>query len=142
MHYDQRALETHATQLAHSHAQDTFFLCLLKGDLGTGKTTYARAFLRALHIDGVLRSPTYTIVQEYTTNSGVPVFHLDLYRLEKEEEFFHLGIHDRLDTKKGIWLIEWPERIPSYLTSFSHHTITLAIPEGQHEERTITESPL
>ncbi len=85
----------------------------LFGTLGTGKTTLARAFIRALTTaDEEVPSPTFTLVQTYDTALGL-VWHFDLYRLERPEDAFELGIEDAL--ADGIVLIEWPERLGSWL---------------------------
>lgn len=82
---------------------------VLYGTLGTGKSTLARAFVRALtDPDEEVPSPTFTLVQTYETEPGT-VWHFDLYRLEKPEDAFELGIEDSF--VDGISLIEWPERL-------------------------------
>jgi tRNA threonylcarbamoyladenosine biosynthesis protein TsaE len=78
----------------------------LRGDLGAGKSTLARALLRALGVVGAIRSPTYTLVERYPVASDEAV-HLDLYRIGDPGELEFLG----LDPAEGaLWLIEWPER--------------------------------
>ena len=79
----------------------------LSGDLGAGKSTFARAFLRALADDGELEvpSPTFTLVQSYELR--IPVSHFDLYRLGDSSEFDELGFDEAL--ANGICLVEWPE---------------------------------
>ncbi|MGQ0697910.1 MAG: tRNA (adenosine(37)-N6)-threonylcarbamoyltransferase complex ATPase subunit type 1 TsaE [Panacagrimonas sp.] len=85
----------------------------LHGDLGAGKTTLARGFLRAAGVAGTLRSPTYTLMEPYL--AGTQAFlHLDLYRLVDPSEVEHLGLRD-YPVESTIWLIEWPERGAGHL---------------------------
>lgn len=78
----------------------------LHGDLGAGKSTIARALLRALGVQGAIRSPTYTLVERYPLADG-EAWHLDLYRIADPGELEFLGL-DSADVR--LWLVEWPER--------------------------------
>ena len=80
----------------------------LHGSLGAGKTTFARALLRALGVGERVKSPTYTLIETYAL-PGLSVHHLDLYRIAAAEELEWLGLRD-LASGRQLWLVEWPER--------------------------------
>jgi tRNA threonylcarbamoyladenosine biosynthesis protein TsaE len=81
---------------------------LLRGELGAGKSTFARAFIKAAGHQGAVPSPTYTLVEPYKLAS-VNIYHVDLYRVSDEEELRYLGWNELDD---GFRLVEWPERVP------------------------------
>lgn len=111
----------------------------LFGDLGVGKTAFVRGFVSALVPDARVKSPTYTIVNEYR-GGDVPVFHFDVYRIEGEDDLYSTGYYDYLDT--GYLLCEWSEKIPFALPddritveiektdSADGRRITVTLPDG------------
>jgi tRNA threonylcarbamoyladenosine biosynthesis protein TsaE len=81
---------------------------MLSGELGAGKSTFARGVLRALGATGPIKSPSYTLIETYEL-PGVEVVHLDLYRLVDPAELEHLGLED-YHRPGFLWLVEWPEK--------------------------------
>tara|TARA_B100000989_G_scaffold217644_1_gene165846 strand:+ start:424 stop:954 length:531 start_codon:yes stop_codon:yes gene_type:complete len=96
----------------------------LQGDLGTGKTTFARGFLRGYGFQGAVKSPTYTIVEPYEFKH-CSIFHFDLYRLSTPEEAAFLGVEEYF-REETICLVEWPERGRGWLPP-PDLTITLSV---------------
>lgn len=85
----------------------------LEGDLGAGKTTFARALIRALGHPGRVKSPTYGLLEHYTLGD-ISVLHLDLYRIEDPGELEYLAVRDLYD-ERTVLLVEWPDRGAGYL---------------------------
>jgi len=81
----------------------------LRGDLGAGKTTLARAIARGAGVRGTIPSPTFNLIFRYSTPRGLEIAHLDLFRLESEDEVWALGWAE-LPGSDDLVLIEWPER--------------------------------
>jgi len=97
-----------ALALAFVKGVRTPLVIFLKGDLGAGKTTFARAFVHALGYQGYVKSPSYGLLESYRAG-GVAVLHLDLYRIEDPEELDYLAIRDLYDAET-VLLVEWPEK--------------------------------
>ncbi len=143
---DEAATERLGAALAERLAvapHDAPLIVYLTGDLGSGKTTLARAVLRAGGIEGPVKSPTYTLVEPYEL-AGRSCYHLDLYRLGDAQELEFLGLEDWL-AEHAILLVEWPERGRGVLpapglvvqlerTGEQTRRVTLTAPEPQFLE--------
>ena len=84
----------------------------LDGNLGTGKTTLVREILKAMSWQGAVKSPTFSILEEYQI-ANKDVFHFDLYRLDSQNDFEMLGIEINANSR-GIFFIEWPHKISKF----------------------------
>ena len=85
---------------------------VLDGPLGAGKTSFVQGLARGLGIDGVVNSPTFTLVKEYC--GRLPLYHFDLYRLDEAEELWELGFEEYL-SGGGVCALEWGERVTQFL---------------------------
>ena len=106
-----------AEQLAQANINGSVWL---SGDLGAGKTTLTRYWLRALGHDGAVKSPTYTLVEPYDLKAATPssierVYHADLYRLQDPEELSFIGFEEYLEDEQALVIIEWASRAEEYL---------------------------
>ncbi len=81
------------------------FKIFLRGNLGAGKTAFSRFFIQAFGIKGAIKSPTYTLIEQYEFPGGT-ILHTDLYRLASPMEIYDLGLLE----EAGVWLVEWPEK--------------------------------
>ena len=108
----------------------------LRGDLGSGKTTWVRAMLRGLGYAGRVPSPTYTLLEQYTCGE-LSIVHLDLYRLRGAEELENLGLRDWLEEPQRWIAVEWPERAPE-LAERCDLTLEFAIPPSGGRRMTAT----
>jgi len=84
------------------------------GSMGAGKTTFIKSLCRVLGVPDIVNSPTFTIINEYKTREGKPVYHFDLYRIEKIAELYDIGI-DEFIYSGHLCLIEWPEKMEQIL---------------------------
>lgn len=107
----------------------------LIGPLGSGKTVFVQGVAEALGIEEPVTSPTYTLIAEYT--GRLPLYHMDLYRLDTPEEFSWLGA-DEMIYGDGVCLVEWSERAGDLLPPESH-TVSFVIEEDGGRTITIQE---
>ncbi|WP_280816022.1 tRNA (adenosine(37)-N6)-threonylcarbamoyltransferase complex ATPase subunit type 1 TsaE [Variovorax sp. TBS-050B] len=98
--------DTFARALAASPALRDAFIAL-HGDLGAGKTTFVRHLLRALGIEGRIKSPTYAVVEPHEAPDGLAIFHFDFYRFNDPREWEDAGFRD-IFAGPGLKLAEWP----------------------------------
>ena len=114
---DEAATAAFAQQLAahllrHPALADAYLT--LHGDLGAGKTTLVRHLLRALGVQGRIKSPTYAVVEPYDTPSGLALWHFDFYRFDDPREWEDAGFRD-IFASPGLKLAEWPEKAAALL---------------------------
>ena len=102
-------------------------LITFEGEMGAGKTTFIKEFVKALGTNDDVSSPTFSIVNEYETDSGI-VYHFDFYRLNHEEEALDFGIEEYLYSNQYC-LMEWPNKIANFIPD-EHHTITIENVDG------------
>jgi tRNA threonylcarbamoyl adenosine modification protein YjeE len=111
----------------------------LRGDLGAGKSTLARAVAQGAGVAGDVPSPTFNLVFRYDTPRGVQVHHLDLYRLERQDEVWELGWSE-LGAPGDLVLIEWPDRAEALLPSSRWEVVIED--EGDPSARRVTARPV
>ena len=109
---------------------------LLNGELGAGKSTFARAFIRAAGHTGAVPSPTYTLVEPYQLSRG-NIYHVDLYRVSDEEELRYLGWNELDD---GCRIVEWPDRAPG-LTAQADLSLTFSYANDGRNVEVVALSP-
>tara|TARA_B100001250_G_scaffold253703_1_gene218249 strand:- start:612 stop:1037 length:426 start_codon:yes stop_codon:yes gene_type:complete len=117
-----------------SNSIDYGSVIFLKGNLGSGKTTFCKGFASGLGFSDEILSPTYSILNEYKLN-GKNLYHFDLYRLKSVNEFLEIGGIEYLNDKKSISLIEWPDIIKEMV---SKNIIEIEFEYLSEKERKIT----
>ncbi|MEN5086846.1 tRNA (adenosine(37)-N6)-threonylcarbamoyltransferase complex ATPase subunit type 1 TsaE [Sphingobacterium faecium] len=104
-------LDHAAKLLLNSFPDDRVFL--FYGNMGAGKTTFIKALCKVLEVEDNTSSPTFSIVNEYSSCQG-PIFHFDFYRIKEEEEAYDFGYEDYFYSGNYCF-VEWPNRIPNLL---------------------------
>ena len=104
------------------------------GDMGVGKTTFIKQICLLLGVNQKVTSPTFSLVNEYETQSGGIIYHFDFYRLEKSEEALDFGVYEYFDSE-NICLLEWPKIIEDLLPE---ETIKIKIVLNKDNSRTIS----
>jgi tRNA threonylcarbamoyladenosine biosynthesis protein TsaE len=126
---DKRHLHTAAKQLLKQSGNNKLFA--FYGAMGSGKTTFIKAICESLGAIDIVSSPTFTLVNEYKTSDGESIFHIDFYRIKKQEEVFDFGIEEYL-TGDSYCFMEWPELVEEILPS---ETVKVKISVDEYEQR-------
>ena len=129
---DKRHLNTAAKQLLEQSGENKIFA--FYGSLGAGKTTIIKAICQTLGAVDIVSSPTFTLVNEYKTSSGESLYHIDFYRIRKQEEVYDFGIEEYL-TGDSYCFMEWPELIEEILPE---ETIRVRISVDENEQRILS----
>ena len=104
------------------------------GKMGAGKTTFIKAICKALGVKDIVNSPTFTIINEYKSSRGFPIYHFDFYRINRLQEAYDIGVEEYF-SGDGLCLIEWPEKIAEILPQDS---ISISITTNPDLSRTVS----
>lgn len=107
-----KCAEEFVKYISESDMQSNIFA--FYGAMGAGKTTFIKAICRSLGVKDAVNSPTFTIINEYASAKGFPVYHFDFYRINKLQEAYDIGVEEYF-SGNGLCLIEWPEKIEAIL---------------------------
>ncbi|MDD3035017.1 MAG: tRNA (adenosine(37)-N6)-threonylcarbamoyltransferase complex ATPase subunit type 1 TsaE [Bacteroidales bacterium] len=102
------------------------------GAMGAGKTTFTKAICKVLGVPDSVNSPTFTIINEYRTKEGEPVYHFDFYRIDKLVEAYDIGFDEFVDSG-WLCLIEWPEKIEKLLPEETLRVYIKVLPDDSRE---------
>jgi tRNA threonylcarbamoyladenosine biosynthesis protein TsaE len=128
---DKRHLSSAAKKFLEYTGENKIFA--FYGSMGAGKTTFIKAICKALGSVDIISSPTFTIVNEYRTSKGETLYHIDFYRIKKQEEVFDFGVEEYL-TGDSYCFMEWPELVQEILPP---GTISVRITVDDDEQRTL-----
>lgn len=131
---DKRHLSVAARQLLKNSGDKKIFA--FYGAMGAGKTTIIKAICEFLGAIDIVSSPTFTLVNEYKTSAGEVLYHLDFYRIKKQEEVFDFGIEDYL-AGDNYCFMEWPELVEELLPP---ETVRVRISVDKYEQRLLSVS--
>jgi len=131
---DKRHLHAAAKQLLERSGDSRIFA--FYGSMGAGKTTIIKAVCETLGAIDIVSSPTFTLVNEYKTSSGDSIFHIDFYRIKKQEEVYDFGVEEYL-TGDSYCFMEWPELIEEILPE---ETVKVKIAVDENEQRILSVS--
>ena len=125
-------IKTVAAELLAAAGTKTVFA--FHGEMGAGKTTFINALCEVMGVKDTISSPTFSIINQYSTATGKMVYHMDLYRLKDEEEATYTGVEDCLYSG-NICLVEWPEKAPGI---FPDETLQVTITSIDADTRKLT----
>jgi len=97
------------------------------GTLGAGKTTLIKAMCKALGVADVVTSPTFALINEYTSGDGKPIYHFDFYRIKSIDEVYDFGYEEYFYNPNALCLVEWPELIESILPTDGVVRVTITV---------------
>jgi tRNA threonylcarbamoyladenosine biosynthesis protein TsaE len=129
---DKRHLSVAARQLLKYSGDKKIFA--FYGSMGAGKTTIIKAICESLGAIDTVSSPTFTLVNEYKTSEGESLFHIDFFRIKKQEEVYDFGIEEYL-TGDSYCFMEWPELIEELLPQ---ETVIVRISVDNYEQRILS----
>jgi tRNA threonylcarbamoyladenosine biosynthesis protein TsaE len=129
---DKRHLAAAARQILKISGDKKIFA--FYGAMGAGKTTFIKAICEVLGSTDIITSPTFTLVNEYKTTNGEAIFHIDFYRIKKQEEVFDFGVEEYL-AGDSYCFMEWPELVEEILPS---ETVKVKIMADESEQRILS----
>jgi tRNA threonylcarbamoyladenosine biosynthesis protein TsaE len=128
---DKRRLSASAKKLLKHYGENKIFA--FYGSMGAGKTTIIKAICKVLGAVDIVSSPTFTLVNEYRTSKGTTLYHIDFFRIKKQEEVFDFGVEEYLSGDSYCFM-EWPELIEDILPP---GTVNVRISVDDNEQRTL-----
>ena len=128
---DKRHLSSGAKKLLKHYGENKIFA--FYGSMGAGKTTIIKAICEALGAVDIISSPTFTLINEYKTSRGETLYHIDFYRIKKQEEVFDCGVEEYLSGDSYCFM-EWPELVEEILPP---GTVRVRITVDDDEQRTL-----
>jgi len=129
---DKRHLSSAAKQLLKYTGENKIFA--FYGSMGAGKTTIIKAICEMLGAVDIISSPTFTLVNEYRTSGGETLYHIDFYRIKKQEEVFDFGVEEYLSGDSYCFM-EWPELVEEILPP---ETVKVRITVDDQEQRILS----
>ena len=129
---DKRHLSSASKKLLKHSGEKKLFA--FYGSMGAGKTTIIKAICKVLGAVDIISSPTFTLVNEYRTSGGEILYHIDFYRIRKQEEVYDFGIEEYL-TGDSYCFMEWPELVENILPA---ETIRIRVTVDDNEQRSLS----